>query len=69
METNDLKMRFIMNALEDGWTVKKRVDNFVFTKKHENRREVFEESYLENFILTMATPSAALSSSQNSGCK
>ena len=64
----DKKMQFIMNALEDGWTVKKREDRYVFVKKHENRREVFEESYLENFILTMATPSAALASSQTGGC-
>ena len=60
-KSSEKKMRFIMNALNDGWTVKKREDQFVFTKKHENRREVFEESYLENFILTMASPSSSLS--------
>ena len=46
------KMTFIMNALEKGWTVKKNNDSYIFTKKHENRKEIFMESYLEKFILT-----------------
>ena len=49
------KMRFIMNALEQGWSVKKRNDRYVFTKKYENRRQVFEESYLETFVQTMSS--------------
>lgn len=44
------KMKFIMNALEDGWSVKKKQDTYIFTKKHEKKREVFEEKYLENFV-------------------
>ena len=40
------KMIFIMNALEQGWSVKKTDDSYVFMKKHENRREVFQENYL-----------------------
>ena len=44
------KMKFIMNALEDGWSVRKRNDVYIFTKKHEKKREVFEEKYLENFV-------------------
>jgi hypothetical protein len=46
------KMVFIFNAIERGWTVKKAEDSYVFTKKHERRREVFREDYLENFIVT-----------------
>lgn len=46
------KMIFIMNALENDWTVKKSKDSYIFTKKHENRREIFQENYLENFIIT-----------------
>jgi hypothetical protein len=49
------KMVFIMNALEQGWSVKKSQDSYIFTKKHENRREIFQENYLENFILQNAT--------------
>jgi transposase len=44
------KMTFIYNAIEDGWTIRKRNDNYIFTKKHENRREIFQENYLESFI-------------------
>jgi hypothetical protein len=44
------KMAFVMNALERGWTVKKRDQEYIFTKKHENRREVFRENYLETFV-------------------
>lgn len=44
------KMSFIYNALEDGWTVKKKNDIYIFKKKHEDKREIFEERYLENFV-------------------
>jgi hypothetical protein len=44
------KMKFIMNAIENGWTVRKMDDNYIFTQKHENRREVFNDDYLERFI-------------------
>ena len=45
------KMLFLTNALEDGWTIKKSQDSYIFTKKHENKREIFQENYLENFII------------------
>ena len=44
------KMIFIMNALEQGWVVKKAQESYIFTKKHENRREIFQENYLEKFV-------------------
>jgi hypothetical protein len=46
------KMIFIANALEKGWTVKKTDDSYIFTKKHENKREIFQENYLESFVLS-----------------
>jgi len=46
------KMVFIMNALDNGWSVKKNEESYIFTKKHENKREVFMEKYLENFIVS-----------------
>lgn len=45
------KLLFISNALENGWTVKKQQQQYFFTKKHENKKEVFQENYLEQFIL------------------
>jgi hypothetical protein len=47
---NVKKMVFVMNALEQGWTVKKKGDSFIFRKKHEGKREVFRNDYLDNFI-------------------
>jgi hypothetical protein len=46
------KMIFIQNALDQGWTVKKSQDSYIFTKKHENRREIFQENYLETFLVS-----------------
>ncbi len=46
------KMMFLNNALNDGWTIKKSAENYIFTKKHENKREIFQENYLENFIIS-----------------
>jgi hypothetical protein len=55
------KMLFIMNALSDGWSIKKSQDTYIFTKKHENRREIFQENYLENFVIQNATTTDILS--------
>jgi|LauGreDrversion4_2_1035121.scaffolds.fasta_scaffold00146_26 hypothetical protein len=46
------KFIFINNALEDGWSIKKINEKYIFTKKHENRREILQEDYLENFIIS-----------------
>jgi hypothetical protein len=46
------KMVFLTNAIEDGWTIKKSSDNYIFSKKHENKKEVFQKTYLEKFILS-----------------
>jgi len=46
------KMSFIYNAVNDGWVVRKKKDKYVFTKPHDNRKEVFENAYLEAFIKT-----------------
>lgn len=47
------KMVFIVNAIENGWKVKKVDDSYIFTKKHEGRKEIFSENYLEKFIVEM----------------
>ena len=44
------RMLFINNALEKGWSVKKTNDTYIFSKKHENKKEVFQSDYLEKFI-------------------
>jgi hypothetical protein len=56
------KMLFIMNALEEGWTIKKSQDSYIFTKKHENRKEIFQENYLDRFISEHSNGKAFLDS-------
>ena len=43
-------MHFVMNTLENGWTIRKKNDNFIFRKKHKNRDEVYSDDYLINFL-------------------
>lgn len=44
------KMMFLYNAINDGWSVKKQNDSYIFKKNHEGKREIFCESYLHDFI-------------------
>ena len=45
------KMIFIYNAIQDGWEVKINKNNiYTFSKKHENKKEIFNDSYLIDFI-------------------
>lgn len=44
------KMSFLYNALEAGWAVKKLDQKYIFTKKHEGKKEVYLETYLQKFI-------------------
>ena len=46
------KMLLLFNSIEQGWCVKKRNESYVFTKSHEGKKEVLEESYLMKFIKT-----------------
>tara|TARA_S200000501_G_C20601340_1_gene646071 strand:+ start:123 stop:365 length:243 start_codon:yes stop_codon:yes gene_type:complete len=59
------KMLFLTNAIEQGWTVKKANDSFIFTKKHENKREVFQENYLDTFISSNFTTDLVMSDMDN----
>ena len=45
------KMIFIYNALEKGWTIKKKNNTYVFTKNHEGKKEVMLEDYLKRFMI------------------
>lgn len=44
------KMVFIYNALEDGWKVQKKKESYVFSKPHENKREILSNTFLKEFI-------------------
>ena len=44
------KMIFIFNALDEGWSVNKKNNSYIFKKKHEGKKEILDDSYLLNFI-------------------
>ena len=46
------KMIILFNSIEQGWSVKKKNESYVFTKHHENKKEVLEDSYLVKFMKT-----------------
>jgi hypothetical protein len=54
------KMAFLYSALNKGWTIKKRKDRYIFTKLHEGKKEILEESYLATFISEHADLSGLL---------
>jgi hypothetical protein len=46
------KMLLMYNALEDGWSIKKRENSYVFSKNHEGKKEILEDAYLLKFMKT-----------------
>jgi len=44
------KMTLIYNALENGWTIKKRNNCYVFRKKHDNEKKIYLDNYLRRFM-------------------
>ncbi len=60
LEDNDIKidaikfqkMLLLYNSIEEGWSVKKKNESYVFSKPHEGKKEVLEESYLHKFMKT-----------------
>ena len=44
------KMSFIYNALQEGWSVTKKHEAYVFSKNHEGKKEIFLDSYLQKFM-------------------
>lgn len=46
------KMILLFNSIEQGWSVKKKDGSYVFTKSHENKKEVLSDNYLLKFMKT-----------------
>ena len=55
------KMMFLYNSINDGWTIKKKNDSYIFIKNHEGKREVFQDSYLMKFMQDNMDPKRILS--------
>lgn len=49
------KSILIFNAIESGWTIKKHENKYIFTKYHQNKKEVLDDNYLTNFIIENIT--------------
>ena len=41
---------FLYNVLNNGWTIKKSNDNYIFIKNHEGKKEIFSNNYINTFI-------------------
>jgi hypothetical protein len=50
-EKEQLKIRFIYNAIQDGWSVQKKDKMYIFKKKHENKKKYVSEDFLKKFII------------------
>jgi hypothetical protein len=58
LENNDIKidgikfqkMILLFNSIEQGWSIKKRGESYVFSKNHEGKKEVLEDAYLLKFM-------------------
>jgi len=46
------KMVLLYNAIEEGWTIKKRNNKYYFIKKHKEKKEFMNDNYLIKFIET-----------------
>ena len=44
------KMVLLFNAINDGWSIKKQNDSYIFKKNHEGEKEIFHDSYLLTFM-------------------
>jgi len=45
------KMLFIYNAVNNGWSVKKEDDLYIFKKGHDNKKKYFNEDFLSSFMV------------------
>jgi len=43
-------LAFIYNGLNNGWTIKKQKNEYIFSKKHEGKKEILSDSYINTFL-------------------
>jgi len=50
-QKNDIYlMIFLTNTLENGWSIRKKNDEYVFRRKHEKQTEIYSDEYLVHFL-------------------
>jgi hypothetical protein len=45
------KMIFLYNSLNNGWMIKKQNEEYIFTKPHENKKEIYNDEYISKFVV------------------
>lgn len=58
METDDVtitkielqKMLFFYTSIQNGWSIKKKGETYIFRKKHEGKQQIYDSNYLTTFI-------------------
>ena len=45
------KMIFLYNSLNDGWIIKKDKEDYIFSKPHENKKEIYNDDYISKFVI------------------
>lgn len=45
------KMIFLYNSLNNGWMIKKNNEEYILTKPHENKTEIYNDQYISKFII------------------
>tara|TARA_Y100000389_G_C17366848_1_gene466780 strand:- start:920 stop:1150 length:231 start_codon:yes stop_codon:yes gene_type:complete len=44
------KMAFVYNAVQSGWSVKKRDGAYVFSRRHRGEKQIYLDSFLKSFV-------------------
>ncbi len=44
------KMAFVYNAVQSGWSVRKKDGAYVFSRRHRGDKEIYLDSFLKRFI-------------------
>ena len=45
------KMIFLYNSLNNGWMIKKHNEEYILTKPHENKKEIYSDQYISKFVI------------------
>jgi hypothetical protein len=45
------KMIFLYNSLNNGWMIKKHNEEYILTKPHENKKEIYNDEYISQFVV------------------
>ena len=45
------KMIFLYNSLNSGWMIKKQNEEYILSKPHENKKEIYNDEYISQFVI------------------